>query len=76
LKNKVIEIVSTKLKNKNIILEEDVNFISIGYIDSLDFIDIISLIEEEFDIEMDFLEIDPSELTTVNGLVKYLESQL
>lgn len=76
MKNKVLEIVLLQLKNKNIqTIAEDVSLISSNYLDSLEFIELIATIENEFKIDVDFSEIDPVEMTTVTGIISYIESK-
>jgi len=76
MKNKVLEIVLLQLKNKNIqTIAEDVSLISSNYLDSLEFIELIATIENEFKIDVDFSEIDPVEMTTLTGIITYIESK-
>lgn len=43
-----------------------------GVLDSFGFLEFISEIEDEFDVEFDFGELDPSEFTTIASLVDYI----
>jgi acyl carrier protein len=52
---------------------DDMDLISLGIISSLGYIELITSIEERFEIEIDFDEIDPSEFTTMSGLVRLVE---
>ena len=63
--NELIEIIKIKAK-KEFDIEE--NLIENHIIDSIDFIYIISEIENRFNVNIDFLEIEPSKITTVKGL--------
>lgn len=51
------------------IMDEDIDFIGSGIMSSLDFISLLSDIEQEFDIEIDFEDYDPSEYSTMSGLI-------
>ncbi len=62
---KLIEIIQKRAKSE---FDIDTNLIQEGVIDSIDFMNIISEIEEKFNVEIDFLEIDPQKITTINGL--------
>jgi len=62
---KIIEIIQKRAKSE---FDIDTNLIQEGVIDSIDFMNIISEIEEKFNVEIDFLEIDPQKITTINGL--------
>ena len=53
--------------------ETECNLIGDGYLDSLDFINLIGAIEVEFDIEIDLGDFDPETFTTLHGLVDAVE---
>ena len=74
MENKIIDIIQnltgyTNLKqNKNIdLLENDI-------LDSLAFIELISSLEDEFDIEIQPTEISPNSWRTVENICKLIES--
>jgi predicted GNAT family acetyltransferase/acyl carrier protein len=48
---------------------DDTNLINLGFIDSGMFLDLISILEERSGREIDFLDIDASLLTSINGLL-------
>jgi acyl carrier protein len=68
--NELIEIIKIKAK-KEFDIEE--NLIENHIIDSIDFIYIISEIENRFNVNIDFLEIEPSKITTVKGLWELID---
>ena len=68
--NELIEIIKIKAK-KEFDIEE--NLIENQIIDSIDFIYIISEIENRFNVNIDFLEIEPSKITTVKGLWELID---
>jgi acyl carrier protein len=51
-------------------LIDDQNLLETGIIDSAQFLEMVTLLEEQFATEIDFLNVDPSELTTINGLLR------
>jgi len=44
------------------------NFIESGVIDSFGFLELLMAIEQEFNAQINFTELDPSEFTTLKGL--------
>jgi methionyl-tRNA formyltransferase/acyl carrier protein len=47
-----------------------------GYVDSYDFLELISSIETKYNIKIDFSEIDPSDLTEVGELITACEQRM
>lgn len=45
-------------------------------IDSANFLEMVALLEEHYTTEIDFLSVDPVELTTIKGLVKAFSGNL
>jgi acyl carrier protein len=70
---KIIDIVSKKTSKS---FSVDDNLIDNHIIDSIDFISIIAEIEQVFDIEIDFLELDPKQITTIKGLWEIVKNEL
>jgi acyl carrier protein len=52
------------------------NYIDAGYIDSMAFIQFISTIEDEFDIEFEVEDIDNPELRIVGKLIDFIKSKV
>jgi acyl carrier protein len=52
------------------------NYIDAGYIDSMAFIQFISTIEDEFDIEFEVEDIDNPELRIVGNLIDFIKSKV
>jgi len=48
----------------------DSNLVEEGYLDSLNFINLIAALESEFSIELDLADMDPDEFTRLSGLAK------
>ena len=51
-------------------LEQDL--LASAVLDSLAFVELVSHLEDKTGILIDFTELDPSQVTTINGLVNYL----
>ncbi len=52
------------------------NYIEAGYIDSMGFIQFISTIEDEFDIEFEVEDIENPELRIVGKLIDFIKSKI
>lgn len=52
------------------------NYIEAGYIDSMAFIQFISTIEDEYDIEFEVEDIDNPELRIVGKLIEFIQSKI
>lgn len=62
--------------NNNINIENIDNNISMienGIIDSMTFVNILLTIEEEFNTEIDFENIELQSISSINGLIKYIK---
>lgn len=60
-------------KNKNFTGD---NIFGQNGIDSIGFLELLSFLEEEFKIELDFSEYDPKEFSTISGLSNILQKEL
>jgi acyl carrier protein len=56
-------------------LPDDFDLQDNGIIDSFGLIELISAVEEEFQLEIDFEPLDPEELTVLGPLTRFIESQ-
>lgn len=75
--NEVREFLFEKVKSK--VNEEQFSSISMtesliaqGIFDSIDFITMLMEIENTFEIELDFDDVDPAQFTSIDGLIKAL----
>jgi acyl carrier protein len=50
-------------------IDENVNLVGSGLIDSLGFMNLLMKVEDHFDLEVDLDDRDPADFTTLNGLV-------
>lgn len=76
LKNQIREFVCNSLKERadrmNISIDEiedDCNLLESGLLDSMGFVDLMVSVEQHFDVEFHFEELDPSEFTTLPGFL-------
>ncbi|AOT07455.1 phosphopantetheine-binding protein [Pseudoalteromonas luteoviolacea] len=56
-------------------INKDESLITAGLLDSMDFITMLMNLENTFDIDIDFEDVDPVSFTAINGLVKLLSEQ-
>ena len=59
-------------KGSDITFDIETNLIQEGVLDSLGFINLLMNLENEFDLDIDFSELDPAEFTTIRGLLSNL----
>jgi len=57
-------------------INSDFDLMKSGLIDSIGFIQLISAIDEHFDIEIDFEGLDTEKLTMIGPLCKYIDEQI
>ena len=51
-------------------LDESKSLIELGVIDSFSFVEILTTLQEELGAEIDFMELDPDDFASVEGLVR------
>ena len=68
--NKSFEMKGLMLNNKM----HNTNLFELGVLDSIDFLELIASLEIEFDLEIDFSDVDPLVFGTLNGLAKIAAS--
>lgn len=67
---KLVDMIEKKLEVERSQITSNSNFMEDMGVDSLDLVDLIMSVEEEFDIEIEESEIDT--LTTVDSLAEYI----
>jgi acyl carrier protein len=76
-KKKLIELLQPKLEELGLSVG-DINtkesLVNQGILDSMSFLEFIVDIESTFNIELDFSELDPSEFTSIDNLIKLIEN--
>jgi len=71
INKKVKEFILEELRNRVGDIEDkdmEENFIESGIIDSFSFLELLMSIEQKFDAQINFADLDPSEYTTLKGL--------
>jgi len=79
IKEFVISELARKANAKGIDLggiEEDLNLVKSGIIDSFGFLELIIPIEKKFNINIDFSELDPQDFTSLKGLARHCAQQV
>ncbi len=56
-------------------LSDDFDLLTRGVIDSLGFLEMTLALQEQFDVELDFDEVDPEQLSIVGPLCQYITLQ-
>jgi acyl carrier protein len=72
------ELLSEPLENAGLdprALDDDLDLHASGVIDSLGLIEVIGEIEARFDLEIDFEELDPDQLTVVGPFCEFVAAQ-
>lgn len=76
-KNKIIELLQPKLDALGLAVDDvdaEESLLSQGVLDSMSFLEFMMELEEAFDKELDFSELDPSEFTSINNLAKLIDN--
>ena len=74
LKEKVISIIKDQMSNPNLDVEDDMSFIDDLGFDSLDTVQLVMDLEEEFDISIP--DEDAEELLQVGQAIEYIKEQV
>jgi acyl carrier protein len=76
-KNKLIELLKPKLNAFGLSIDDidtKESLLNQGILDSMSFLEFTVDIESTFNIEFDFSELDPSEFTSIDNIVKLIEN--
>jgi acyl carrier protein len=71
----VVGVIEEQLAMKGYPLEDvsdDFDLLTSGVIDSLSFLELTVALQEEFDVELDFDEIDPEQFSIIGPLCQYI----
>lgn len=74
MENKIIEILVEVCGDESIKENSDIDLIENDILDSLAFIELISRLEEEFDIEIQPTQVNPNSWRTVKSIVELVKS--
>jgi len=72
----LLEDKAIKLGFKEKYLKSDFDLIDSGLVDSMSFLGLIGDLEAQFDIEIDFENLNPEEFTTLKGLTNTIHTTL
>ena len=76
MEQKILDLIYEVCDDKIIYDKRDVNMFDTGLLESMDFIELLMNIEEEFDMEIQPEEIKKDEMATPNMLVAFIQSKL
>ncbi|SFI04222.1 D-alanine--poly(phosphoribitol) ligase subunit 2 [Pseudobutyrivibrio sp. OR37] len=76
MEQKILDLIYEVCDDKIIYTKKDVNMFDTGLLESMDFIELLMSIEEEFDIEIPPEDIKKDEMATPNKLVAFVEARL
>lgn len=76
MEEKVMEIIYNACDDKVIYKNKDMNLFETGLLDSMEFIELLITLEEEFDIEIEPAEISKDKMSTSNQLIKFIRRKI
>lgn len=76
MQNKVKSFILKFLEEQNIALNENTSLIGDNRLDSMGFLELISALEENFKIDIDFFDVEPVFFTDINLLSEMISKKL
>lgn len=76
MEQKILDLIYEVCDDDIIYKKKDVNMFDTGLLESMDFIELLMNIEEEFDIEIAPEDIKKDEMATPNMLVEFVQARL
>lgn len=76
MQNKVKSFILEFLEEQNIFLNENTSLIGDNRLDSMGFLELISALEENFKIDIDFFDVEPVFFTDINLLSEMISKKL
>jgi len=76
--NQLIEILEPRLKELGLTrmdIDRKTSLLEQGILDSISFLEFMMDIESKFNIELDFSELDPSEFTSIDKILKLTNNE-
>ena len=76
--NQLIEILEPRLKELGLTrmdIDRKTSLLEQGILDSISFLEFMMKIESEFNIELDFSELEPSEFTSIDKILKLTNNE-
>ena len=72
-KNSILDFLLHRLDAENVkTLDPETNLVAQQVIDSMGFLDLLSHLEDKFDVEVDLAPYDPQQYTTISGLARII----
>jgi len=76
MEEKILDLIYEICDDKIIYKKRDVNMFDTGLLESMDFIELLMAIEEEFDMEIPPEEIKKEEMATPDKLISFVKARL
>lgn len=76
MEEKIMSVILEACDDKIIYRNRDINLFETGLLDSMGFIQLLVLLEEEFNIEIEPSEIKKESMSTPGQLVRFMENKL
>lgn len=76
MEEKVMEIIYNACDDKVIYKNKNMNLFETGLLDSMEFIELLITLEEEFDIEIEPAEISKDKMNTSNQLIEFIRRKI
>ena len=76
MENKVLDIIKNVTDYQEITLDSDIDLIESNILDSLAFIELITSLEEGFDIEIQPTQVNPDVWRKVQRIIKFVKEKI
>ena len=73
MEEKIIDIVAEVCEEESIKDNTNIDLIDNGFLDSLAFINLITMLEDEFDIEIQPTQIEPDNWRTIGAIIELIK---
>lgn len=74
--DEVVDILNQLNGGSEIVVESNEDLFDKEILDSLQMVNMVSLIEEKFEIKIDVEDLIPENFSTVNGIVNYIKNRV
>lgn len=74
--DEVVDILNQLNGESEIVVESNEDLFDKEILDSLQMVNMVSLIEEKFEIKIDVEDLIPENFSTVNGIVNYIKNRV
>lgn len=76
LNDKILEMISDICGTKKIKKNPDMNLVEAGYLDSMGLVELLTELEDEFDIEIELDSFDMSKFDTANKIIQFVLGEM